>query len=166
MGAGRAEAHRGRFATPRSRHRPLRQTAGFRLGGTGLRRRAIRARSDGRHGRGRPDRRAAQRIGLEQAAHLDEDESEALCRFAAGARRCASASRISKAFRRPNLPDSVQAELRPYQKDGFDFLCHLAQIKLGGILADDMGLGKTLQTLTWLAWLKERNQRKIPSRRS
>jgi SNF2 family DNA or RNA helicase len=34
---------------------------------------------------------------------------------------------------------------------------HLVQIKLGGILADDMGLGKTLQTLTWLAWLKERN---------
>jgi SNF2 family DNA or RNA helicase len=47
--------------------------------------------------------------------------------------------------------------LRPYQKDGFDFLCHLSQLKLGGILADDMGLGKTLQTLAWLAWLKDRN---------
>ena len=51
----------------------------------------------------------------------------------------------------------MQAELRPYQKDGFDFLCHLTRIKLGGILADDMGLGKTLQALAWLAWLKERN---------
>src|SRR3954462_11597670 len=30
-------------------------------------------------------------------------------------------------------------------------------MKLGGILADDMGLGKTLQTLAWLAWLRERN---------
>ena len=47
--------------------------------------------------------------------------------------------------------------MRPYQKDGFDFLAHLVQVRLGGILADDMGLGKTLQTLTWLAWLKERN---------
>ena len=55
------------------------------------------------------------------------------------------------------LPAGLQAELRPYQKDGFDFLCHLTQIKLGGILADDMGLGKTLQALAWLAWLKERN---------
>src|SRR5947207_7785674 len=27
-------------------------------------------------------------------------------------------------------------------------------VKLGGILADDMGLGKTLQTLAWLAWLR------------
>ncbi|PYI80166.1 MAG: serine/threonine protein phosphatase, partial [Verrucomicrobia bacterium] len=44
-----------------------------------------------------------------------------------------------------------------YQKEGFDFLCHLTQIKLGGILADDMGLGKTLQTLAWLAWLREKN---------
>src|SRR5438552_9173088 len=29
-------------------------------------------------------------------------------------------------------------------------------MKLGGILADDMGLGKTLQTLAWLAALRER----------
>ena len=48
---------------------------------------------------------------------------------------------------------TVQAEMRPYQKSGFDFLCHLTSIRLGGILADDMGLGKTLQTLAWLAWL-------------
>ena len=55
------------------------------------------------------------------------------------------------------LPQTLAAELRPYQKDGFDFLAHLVEVKLGGILADDMGLGKTLQTLTWLAWLKERH---------
>jgi len=55
------------------------------------------------------------------------------------------------------LPKTVQAELRPYQQAGFDFLCHLTKLRLGGILADDMGLGKTLQTLSWLAWLRERN---------
>jgi non-specific serine/threonine protein kinase len=58
-----------------------------------------------------------------------------------------------------DLPVPLKADLRPYQKDGFDFLCHLATIKLGGILADDMGLGKTLQTLAWLLWLKDRNGR-------
>src|SRR6185436_6372798 len=57
------------------------------------------------------------------------------------------------------LPGGVEAELRPYQKEGFDFLCHLTNLKLGGILADDMGLGKTLQTLTWIAWLKDRQGR-------
>ena len=53
------------------------------------------------------------------------------------------------------LPENLQAELRPYQQDGFEFLCHLTKVKMGGILADDMGLGKTLQTLTWLLWLKQ-----------
>lgn len=58
------------------------------------------------------------------------------------------------------IPSSVQAELRPYQKEGYHFLCHLTNLKLGGVLADDMGLGKTLQTLAWLAWLREENPKK------
>ncbi len=61
------------------------------------------------------------------------------------------------------LPDGIQAELRPYQKEGFDFLCHLTGLRLGGILADDMGLGKTLQTLTWLAWLRKTSERPKPA---
>jgi superfamily II DNA or RNA helicase len=45
------------------------------------------------------------------------------------------------------LPAGLHAELRPYQKDGFDWLTFLWRHGLGGILADDMGLGKTLQAL-------------------
>jgi superfamily II DNA or RNA helicase len=45
------------------------------------------------------------------------------------------------------LPSTLNAELRPYQREGFDWLCFLHRHGLGGILADDMGLGKTLQTL-------------------
>jgi len=99
----------------------------------------------------------AHRIGIEQAAHLDEDE---LKRFGDTPQALALRERLKDFKGTPvtDLPASVQAELRPYQKEGFDFLCHLTQIKLGGILADDMGLGKTLQTLAWLAWLQERNQ--------
>jgi hypothetical protein len=55
----------------------------------------------------------------------------------------------------PDRPTSVVAELRPYQLEGFHFLAYLATNGFGGILADDMGLGKTLQTLTWIAWLRE-----------
>jgi superfamily II DNA or RNA helicase len=55
------------------------------------------------------------------------------------------------------IPPTVEAELRPYQKEGFNFLCHLAELRMGGVLADDMGLGKTLQTLTWLEWLQRKN---------
>jgi superfamily II DNA or RNA helicase len=45
------------------------------------------------------------------------------------------------------IPTSVQAQLRPYQQQGVNWLQFLRKHGLGGILADDMGLGKTLQTL-------------------
>ena len=55
----------------------------------------------------------------------------------------------------PPVPATIQATLRPYQLEGFHFLAYLAANTFGGILADDMGLGKTLQTLVWLASLRE-----------
>ena len=45
-------------------------------------------------------------------------------------------------------PEGVQATLRDYQLEGFQWMQGLARCQLNGILADDMGLGKTLQTLT------------------
>jgi superfamily II DNA or RNA helicase len=97
-----------------------------------------------------------QKVGMEHIAHLDE---AGLQRFADTPEAQALRERVRDFKGVPNahLPESLNAELRPYQKDGFDFLAHLVEVKLGGILADDMGLGKTLQTLTWLAWLKERH---------
>jgi superfamily II DNA or RNA helicase len=44
-------------------------------------------------------------------------------------------------------PSGLQTELRPYQRDGLDWLQFLRAYELGGILADDMGLGKTVQAL-------------------
>lgn len=48
------------------------------------------------------------------------------------------------------LPSGLQAELRPYQQQGLNWLEFLQHYGFGGILADDMGLGKTLQTLAFL----------------
>jgi superfamily II DNA or RNA helicase len=45
------------------------------------------------------------------------------------------------------VPDTLAAQLRPYQRDGFTWLASLWSLGLGGILADDMGLGKTVQAL-------------------
>ena len=97
-----------------------------------------------------------QKVGMEHVAHLDD---QGLGRFVDSPEALALRERVRdfKGVPSATLPQTLQAELRPYQKEGFDFLAHLVQVKLGGILADDMGLGKTLQTLTWLAWLKERN---------
>lgn len=53
------------------------------------------------------------------------------------------------------IPEKVQAELRPYQKQGFNWLWFLYSYGLNGILADDMGLGKTLQTLVLLQKAKD-----------
>lgn len=44
-------------------------------------------------------------------------------------------------------PPSLQAELRPYQEDGYVWAMRLAHAGFGACLADDMGLGKTVQTL-------------------
>lgn len=48
------------------------------------------------------------------------------------------------------LSASLEATLRPYQREGIAWMQGLASRGLGGILADDMGLGKTLQTLSFL----------------
>lgn len=49
------------------------------------------------------------------------------------------------------VPTGLRAELRPYQRAGYDWLSFLWSHRLGGILADDMGLGKTLQMLALIA---------------
>ncbi len=48
------------------------------------------------------------------------------------------------------IPSTLQAELRPYQEEGFRWMARLAEWEGGACLADDMGLGKTIQTLTIL----------------
>jgi superfamily II DNA or RNA helicase len=47
----------------------------------------------------------------------------------------------------PQLPLTLQAELRDYQVEGFRWLARLAHWGVGACLADDMGLGKTLQAI-------------------
>ncbi len=47
----------------------------------------------------------------------------------------------------PQVPSTLQAELRSYQTDGFKWLSRLAYIGCGACLADEMGLGKTVQAL-------------------
>jgi superfamily II DNA or RNA helicase len=51
----------------------------------------------------------------------------------------------------PPVPAGLDAQLRPYQREGYGWLSFLWEHRLGGVLADDMGLGKTLQTLALLS---------------
>lgn len=48
------------------------------------------------------------------------------------------------------VPKTIKANLRSYQKVGYRWLKTMSTYGFGGILADDMGLGKTLQVITLL----------------
>ena len=77
---------------------------------------------------------------LIEEAQLDVDESWSALR---------ERMRTAAAFE-PSLPSTLQAELRPYQLEGYRWLSRLSRWGVGACLADDMGLGKTVQTLAVL----------------
>ena len=47
----------------------------------------------------------------------------------------------------PEVPAGLNATLREYQREGFEWLVRLTSWGAGACLADDMGLGKTLQSI-------------------
>ncbi|MDR2404416.1 MAG: DEAD/DEAH box helicase [Spirochaetaceae bacterium] len=53
------------------------------------------------------------------------------------------------------VPAALRAELRPYQRRGYNWVCSLLAAGFGCILADDMGLGKTVQSIAVCLRLKE-----------
>ncbi|MFN7132805.1 MAG: DEAD/DEAH box helicase, partial [Myxococcales bacterium] len=75
-------------------------------------------------------------------------------------RRFLAALRDFHGIEEAELPVGLKAELRPYQRRGFDWLCFLHRFGLAGVLADDMGLGKTLQALALLLRVKKDEGRK------
>lgn len=48
----------------------------------------------------------------------------------------------------PEIPSTLQGELRDYQVEGYQWMARLAHWGAGACLADDMGLGKTIQALS------------------
>ncbi|WP_414638998.1 SNF2-related protein [Aquabacterium sp.] len=61
------------------------------------------------------------------------------------------------------IPEGLNAQLRPYQQQGLNWLQFLAHHQLGGVLADDMGLGKTLQTIAHLWVEKQAGRLTLPA---
>lgn len=60
------------------------------------------------------------------------------------------------------MPESITADLRDYQRRGYQWLSFLHEHRLGGVLADDMGLGKTLQALTMIQRARDRDPEDPP----
>ncbi|MED3662621.1 DEAD/DEAH box helicase [Ureibacillus sp. FSL K6-8385] len=61
------------------------------------------------------------------------------------------------------VPESLNATLRPYQKQGFDWLVFMRSQRFGAILADDMGLGKTVQLIGYVLHVYEARREKKPT---
>ena len=53
------------------------------------------------------------------------------------------------------VPATLDAELRPYQEEGFRWMTRLKTWNAGACLADDMGLGKTVQAIAMMLHLAE-----------
>lgn len=104
-----------------------------------------------------------QRVTLAQLAQARPEHLAALEGLGVDPRTTREIERMRKRVRdftglpRVDLPKRLQAVLRPYQRDGLDFLAFVTGLGMGSILADDMGLGKTVQALAWIEWLIEQN---------
>ncbi|MGB5810633.1 MAG: SNF2-related protein [Polyangiales bacterium] len=105
---------------------------------------------------------AHEKLPLSQAGRVQD-----LLKMVSNAKVSASAKTLFKKIgdidEIPNVakPRTLKATLRPYQKEGFNWLVFLHEINSGGILADDMGLGKTLQAIALLLWAKGKYKRKL-----
>lgn len=92
--------------------------------------------------------------GLEDAEESPEESTEKGTEKASdkGAQDSPAPQKASRqVIAQHPVPAGLQATLRPYQVEGFQWLSFLYEQRLGGILADDMGLGKTVQALALLA---------------
>lgn len=61
------------------------------------------------------------------------------------------------------VPAGLNAELRPYQIEGYNWLVFMREYHFGACLADDMGLGKTIQLITYLLNVHARPDTVAPS---
>ncbi len=115
------------------------------------------------------------KVLMDEAAHLADPQSQqiTLSRFHAGwweelktlgivgaqsARWEESVGSLLSIDHVPKItktPVSINATLRPYQKDGLSWLVFLHAQELGGVLADDMGLGKTVQSIAFMCHVRE-----------
>lgn len=59
-------------------------------------------------------------------------------------------------IREVEVPAALKASLRPYQREGLNWLNFLDDFNFGACLADDMGLGKTIQILAFILSQREK----------
>ncbi len=110
-----------------------------------------------------------QRITAWQLAQARAESLDTLASTGAGGETLETVARMREAIERfeglprVGIPRGFEGELRPYQREGLDFLAWTSGLRLGAVLADDMGLGKTVQALAWLARLRAEDPKAGPA---
>ena len=98
-----------------------------------------------------PNNNGQLRLSRFDAISIDQlAEQGAALRGADNLRQLAKQMKNFDGIKAVELPAGLNAELRPYQHSGLNWLQFLREYRFAGILADDMGLGKTVQTLAHL----------------
>ena len=91
-------------------------------------------------------------VPLNKGAYLEDYLEEKDMRFIKGCEEIKDLRNKLKNIedKRFLLPENLNAKLRQYQKEGYNWFRTLDYLGFGGILGDEMGLGKTLQTISLL----------------
>ncbi|MBK1716161.1 SNF2-related protein [Thiocystis violacea] len=103
------------------------------------------------------------RMQSAQLAELEEADPSLRWRGGEQARDWGRRLRDFDGLKAVEPPAGLGTELRPYQRQGLDWLQFLREYELGGVLADDMGLGKTVQALAHLLIEKASGRADRPS---
>ena len=97
------------------------------------------------------------RLSRYQASLWDDLDRLGVISGQAGEWRASATALAAAEFAEVPVPANLHAQLRPYQRDGFNWLAFLYDHGLGGVLADEMGLGKTVQTLALICHARSRD---------
>jgi ATP-dependent DNA helicase len=118
-----------------------------------------------KRGRGRPSKNTKTDKSGKISDYLNKEDLEAKAGQASISEALAEESKDDvkpsdigmQNLRSAKQPDLVTGGLmRTYQLEGLEWLQSLYENGLNGILADEMGLGKTIQTISFIAFLREK----------
>ncbi|GAA95992.1 uncharacterized protein L969DRAFT_96725 [Mixia osmundae IAM 14324] len=103
----------------------------------------------------KPSKKAPAKVNKRKRNEEEDEEAIAALDLSARSTKAKAGGKAAKTETgQPSLVTG--ATLRDYQVAGVEWLVTLYENGLNGILADEMGLGKTLQTISFMAYLREK----------
>ena len=92
------------------------------------------------------------RLQIGASKLLSDKNEDVILEFSQGAwlKETFEKLRNPKFIKSVTVPNKFKGTLRPYQREGLNWLNFLHTLQFGACLADDMGLGKTIQLLAFL----------------